>query len=138
MIDDVSLREHLESKIAALEQHTATMFAERATAVNAALAAAEKAVTAALVAAKEAVNKAETAQEKRNEGMNEFRKAMSDQQASLAPKGETDLRLAAIEKRLDLSAGKTQGITASGVFLAATVSVLVGVVTLYLATRGAP
>jgi len=71
------------------------------TAVDAALAAAEKAVAAALIAAKEAVNKAEVAQQRTNEGQNEFRAQLKDQAASFLPRAEYFLAQRSLEDKLD-------------------------------------
>lgn len=90
-----TLKEHLESKISALEKNVAT-----------ALAAADKAVT-----------KAETAIEKRFDSGNEIRQAMVDAQGHFAQKEQTDLqfdgvdqRLKAIEQTLAAASGKSAGI----------------------------
>lgn len=71
------------------------------TAVDAALAAAEKAVAAALIAAKEAVNKAELAQQRTNEGQNEFRGQLKDQAATLLPRTEYILAHRALEEKVE-------------------------------------
>ena len=71
------------------------------TAVDAALAAAEKAVAAALIAAKEAVNKAELAQQRTNEGQNEFRGQLKDQANTLLPRTEYELAHQALEDKID-------------------------------------
>jgi hypothetical protein len=65
----------------------------------------EKAVAAALAAAKEAVAKAETSAEKRFDAVNEFRGQLKDQQATLMPRTEVDVRLKATDAKLsDLEA----------------------------------
>ncbi len=80
-------------------------------ALEAALTAADKAVTAALTAAKQlvdvalaaadkAVSKAEVASEKRFEGVNEFRKSLSDQTNTFLPRSESNVVVSAIESRL--------------------------------------
>jgi hypothetical protein len=74
-------------------------------AISAALASQEKAVTAAMVSAKEAVLKAEIANEKRFDTVNEFRGTLSDQASKLMPRIEVDARLNAMsEKMSDMSA----------------------------------
>jgi hypothetical protein len=88
---------------------------------------ADKAIQAALVSAEKAVVKAETAAEKRFEGVNEFRKALSDQTGTFIPRAEFDAaqkaladrvtagaeRMAALElrltSRLDLGQGADAG-----------------------------
>jgi small-conductance mechanosensitive channel len=60
----------------------------------------QMAVEAALNAAKEAVAKAEAASEKRFESVNEFRAQMGDQQRTLMPRSEAELRMSGIETHL--------------------------------------
>lgn len=54
----------------------------------------------ALASSKEAVNKAETATEKRFEGVNEFRAALSDNAAMLIPRSEAQSRFASMEEKM--------------------------------------
>lgn len=114
------LAEHFESRLAWLEKYTTDLseqreittkerFASSREAVAAALVAAKEAVTAAMAASDKAIAKTEAAADKRAEQSNEIRAAMIDQQTQLANKGETNLRFAALEKRLEeymASAGK--------------------------------
>lgn len=58
------------------------------------------AVQAALGAADRAVMKAEGAAEKRFEGVNEFRQTLADQQRTLIPRAEAEVRMGTIEARL--------------------------------------
>lgn len=60
----------------------------------------EKAVAAALAAAKEAVVKAEGASEKRFDSVNEFRATLKDQQVTLMPRAEADVRFRALEEKM--------------------------------------
>lgn len=60
----------------------------------------EKAVAAALAAAKEAVAKAESAAEKRFDSVNEFRASLKDQQTTLIPRLEVDVRLKAMDAKI--------------------------------------
>lgn len=60
----------------------------------------EKAVAAALAAAKEAVAKAETAAEKRFDSVNEFRASLKDQQITLIPRIEVDVRLKSMDAKI--------------------------------------
>lgn len=84
-------------------------FKDSQTAVDAALNAARTAVDAALSAAKEAVHKAEMASEKRFEGVNEFRATLADQQRTLMPRTEAEIRMIAIEKQIaDLKESQTE------------------------------
>jgi len=93
----VALEDRLTVLIEANNERYQQRFLDAQTAVNTALSAAEKAVTAALSAAKEAVVKAEVASEKRFEGVNEFRSTLADQQRTLIPRVEAELRLNALE-----------------------------------------
>jgi hypothetical protein len=92
-----------------------------------ALATATAAIQAALSAAETAVNKAEVATEKRFDGVNEFRRALTDQTATFPTRDEVNVRIEAISasvnrntealkdielrftSRLDLASGRTGG-----------------------------
>jgi hypothetical protein len=50
--------------------------------------------------AKEAVNKAETASEKRFDGVNEFRQTLADQQRTLMPRSEVDVIIKGLEDKI--------------------------------------
>jgi flagellar biogenesis protein FliO len=65
------------------------------------------AVMAALAAAKEAVNKAETANEKRFESVNEFRSTLSDQAAQFLTRSEHSLVVGNLQKELDTVSERT-------------------------------
>jgi hypothetical protein len=62
--------------------------------------ASDKAFSAALAAQKEAITKAETASEKRFDGVNEFRNTLADQQRTLMPRNEVELMISNINARL--------------------------------------
>jgi len=83
--------------------------------------AAKEGVSAAMAASEKAVLKAETANEKRFDGVNEFRQAMRDQQDTFANKSETNMRLDDVGKRLDrmTSASEQSSRKASGIIMAA-------------------
>jgi hypothetical protein len=66
---------------------------------------AQKAVDAALAAADRAVIKAETAAEKRFEGVNEFRNTLGDQQRNLIPRSEVDVLMRGQTDRTNALAG---------------------------------
>lgn len=95
-----TLRQHLCSMIDANDKRYEQRFKDSQTAVDAALNAARTAVDAALTSAKEAVTKAEMASEKRFEGVNEFRATLSDQQRTLIPRAEAELRFSSLEKQI--------------------------------------
>jgi len=98
----------------------------------------QEAVTAALDSAKEAVVKAETATEKRFEGVNEFRAQLADQARELMPRKETEGlfqgmadRVLILEKKSDLAAGSSLGAnTAIALIIALVVAVasVIGVI----------
>jgi chemotaxis regulatin CheY-phosphate phosphatase CheZ len=131
-----TLKEFLEDKIIQGETRTAERFALSKLAVDAALAAAEKAITAAMAAAEKAVTKAEVAAEKRFDSVNEFRNAMKDQQTTFADKAQTDFRLAALEKRLDLSGGRSIGRNDVIGWIVACIATAAAVVAAIMALRG--
>jgi hypothetical protein len=127
---DVSLREYVETLIRGVE--------ERAQARNSAL---EEKVQAAFESSQTAISKADVATEKRFEGVNEFRAALSDQAshfvtrealAALADKLESQLvqyrrDIEQITKRLDLREGQTQGTRLTTGILVTVTTVAVGV-----------
>jgi chromosome condensin MukBEF ATPase and DNA-binding subunit MukB len=71
-------------------------------AIDAALAAQKEAVKSALDAADRAVAKAETASEKRFEGVNEFRAQLGDQQRTLMPRAEAEIRFNQVSAAIDV------------------------------------
>ncbi len=100
-----------DSKLRDSDTRYQQRFEAQEKALAAALTAADKAVTAALTAAKQlvdvalaaadkAVSKAEVASEKRFEGVNEFRKSLSDQTNTFIPRSESNVVVSAIESRL--------------------------------------
>lgn len=101
----VSLREYVDMRFHAAERSVENRFVAQ-----------EKAVAAALDAADRAVSKAEAATERRLEGMNEFRAALSDNSRILMPRAESEARIRAISdrmeeliKRIDAREGRTAG-----------------------------
>lgn len=60
----------------------------------------QREVGLALAAVKEASSKEETATEKRFEGVNEFRAALSDQQRTLMPRAESELLIKSLDERI--------------------------------------
>jgi len=89
MADEISLREYVDRR-----------FDDQDKAVQTALTSAEKAVVAALAAAKEAVSKAEIANDKRFDSVNEFRAQLADQTANLMPRSEYQVQHKALEEKL--------------------------------------
>lgn len=81
----------------------------------------DKAIKSALDAQKEAVTKAEIANEKRFDSVNEFRGQLSDQAANFFPRREADVRFKSLEKELDdLRGTRREGVSS-------TVGVLFGI-----------
>jgi hypothetical protein len=72
--------------------------------------ASKEAVTAAMDAAKVATDKADAANEKRFDAVNEFRSTLKDQQVTFADKAQTDFRLSALEGKAAKETGKSQGV----------------------------
>jgi hypothetical protein len=102
----------------------------------------QRATDAALTSAKEAVLKAETAAERRFEGVNEFRATLADQAATLMPRAETEQRLRALTDRInDLALivsqmqGHDTGVSAAWGYLAGAVGVVAAVVGILIGTR---
>src|SRR5687768_3968578 len=79
-MNDVSLREYVDTR----------------------LAAAEKAVSAALAAADRAVSKAEMAAERRFEAQNEFRGTLTDQARLFMPRVECENSMRGLSEKIDL------------------------------------
>jgi len=101
--------------------------------------AAKEGVSAAMAASEKAVLKAETANEKRFDSVNEFRQAMKDQQDNFANKAETNLRLDEMAKRLDrvttgmeTSSGRSSGVTMVAFGLAWLVTTGIAVLAIFL------
>lgn len=87
--EDISLREFVEDKIAAL-----TLRMEER------MAAADKALLIAVGMVKETADKTERSVEHRLDGLNEFRGAMADQAKEMMPRNESQLQHRANGERL--------------------------------------
>jgi hypothetical protein len=118
--DDAAV-ELLEVKITNLNTLLDERYATQTKALDAAFVAAEKAVATALASAEKAVSVAERANEKRFEGVNEFRSALTDQAATFLPRAVFEASLVAVEDkitdardRLTLIEGLTRGINQAG------------------------
>ncbi len=110
---DLRYQQRFEAQSDAL----AAAFLSQQTAMKTAFDVAEKAVNAALAAADRAVSKAELASDKRFESVNEFRKTLSDQQATFMPRSEANVALGAMAEKLsalkasvDQSVAERQGV----------------------------
>jgi hypothetical protein len=88
--EGVSLKEYINDKLSNLEKSIDMRFQSVNMTTNSALASADKATL-----------KAETAVEKRLEGLNELRSMALDQQRTFIPRAETDIINKSITDRLD-------------------------------------
>lgn len=89
---------HLKQMIEDLEKRTVAVSNERLQSINNAVKSVEEAAKIALAASEKATAKAEAANEKRFEGVNEFRKALSDQSNTFITRTEVDTKLASLDK----------------------------------------
>jgi len=88
--EGVSLKEYVNDKLDNLEKSIDARFDGVTLTTNAALASADKATL-----------KAESATEKRFEGVNEFRNTLSDQQRTFMPRSEVEIMIKAINGKID-------------------------------------
>jgi len=91
----------VDAALTAQDKATAAAFSAAEKAVAAALAAQEKATSAAFSAASEAVKTAQQANEKRLDSVNEFRKQLKDQTATLATRTEVAVQFKALADKLE-------------------------------------
>ncbi len=94
----VSLKDHITDLLREREARVNVKFE----ALDRALLLAAESVKTAMAASEKALVKAELATERRFEGVNEFRAAMADQQATFARKTEVDILINAINNKVDL------------------------------------
>jgi hypothetical protein len=87
-----------------LREHLGQRITDQAAFLGRRMDDADKAIGAALVSAEKAVSKAETAAERRFEGVNEFRKALTDQTATFLPRAEYDAAHVALADRITANA----------------------------------
>jgi len=98
----------LELGFASQQAAVNAAFAAQKEAVSQAFAAQKDAVNAALAAADRAVIKAELSSEKRFESVNEFRATLADQQRTLMPRSEVDVRVHAVFDKIAANTDKIQ------------------------------
>ncbi len=96
---EVELR--YDQRLADMDLRYQQRFDQQRASLFEAAAAADKAVTAALESAEKAVGKAETANEKRFDSVNEFRGQLKDQATSFIPRLEAEQRISQLSDRLD-------------------------------------
>ena len=131
---DVPLRDHFDSLMANLERHMNQQF----DGVRREIAAVAQASVTATQTAKEAVLKAEVATERRLEGLNELRRVVEGNQATLLPRAEAkqrwdsfDSRLGKVEDQLSGIASRNRGLAAGWSYLVAAVgfaAIIIGAV----------
>jgi hypothetical protein len=124
-----TLREHLEALIVDHGHSDNQRFLSQEEAVDAALAAAEKAVT-----------KAEVANEKRFDSVNEFRAQLNDQARNFMPRKEYEVqqealarRLTALERSQSTSGGRTEGADVRFAQIISVLAVVVAAATIVIA-----
>lgn len=117
----VSAKESMTMRLVNLEQAT-----------HASFAALERLMASQLLSSERAILKTELSQEKRFDGVNEFREALSDQQRLLIPRAEAENRLQAMSERIDelqkqneRSQGRAMGSNAMWGYIIAGISVVV-------------
>lgn len=123
-----TLKVYEDEKISLLEKYFEQRFIDQ-----------DKAVQAALLATKEAVLKAEAANEKRFEAVNEFRGQLADQTATLMPRAEADSRfngqaekISDLTDRINTSEGKDKGSDKTIAYAVTAVSIAIATVSLIL------
>lgn len=86
--------------IESLKAYFDQRFVDQQTAVQAALVAVQKQTADAMAAAEKAVIKAETSNEARFAGVNEFRATLADQQRMLMPRAEVEVIVKGLESTI--------------------------------------
>jgi len=116
----VDLRMMLDERYQTQTKATDAAFAAQQKAMETAFTAADRAVQTALLSAKEAVTKAEMANEKRFEAVNEFRSTLADQTATFATQRDADMaherfnqRITELTDRVNLREGNHTGSAAT-------------------------
>lgn len=111
-----NLKEMLDERYRTQTKATDAAFVAQQEAMKTAFIAADKAVQTALLSAKEAVNKAEMANEKRFESVNEFRGQLNDQANTFMPRTEVAAiqirnteRIQDLTDRMNLYTGSRNG-----------------------------
>lgn len=107
--------------------------------LNAGFESRDKATIASWTSAREAVVKAETANEKRLDSVNEFRKTLSDQTNTFIPRLEVEQRFEGVDKTMDMivkaqaiGTGRTTGLNDGWNYLAGSIGLIVAVISLAL------
>src|ERR1700733_15239409 len=101
------LEKRLMDRIHANREATVATMEASKEAVFSAMVAAKEAVQAALVSAKEAVNKAESANERRFESVNEFRASLADKARLQMPRLECEALFKGMGEKMETSSKQT-------------------------------
>ena len=133
---------HVKDLINGNDRRYDQRFAAQEKATADALVALEKSTAAALAAAQMAVNKAEVANEKRLDSVNEFRGQLRDQASTFMQTKEAEAKLSAMNERLvaltarmDKSEAKGEGAGALWGYLVAALGVGLGIAGLVIAFK---
>ena len=121
----------------ALKEHYDIVLKNQYNHYNVLLAERDERVTQRYQAMELAVNKAETATEKRFEGVNEFRAQLGDQSRTLMPRIETEVLLKNVNDKIEaltIKVEKSGNIKAGGnqmiAYIVAAISLIVTIITL--------
>ncbi len=124
----------LESNLAALRQ----VLDERDERYKQRASSQDKAVSSALETSEKAIIKAESATERRFEGVNEFRQTLADQAATLMPRAEYTVqhkalvdKVDSVEKRMNEITGRGGGLKDAWGYMIAIASLLLTAVVIY-------
>ena len=107
-----TLKEFVDDRFRLIEERITREGGQQKQEVAAALAAQKENTSAAFASSEKAIIKAEVASEKRFESVNEFRATLADQQRSLMPRAEAELRMGTMER--DLAQLKSAGVERRG------------------------
>ncbi len=141
-----SLREYAEVRFNLLQEiiekqarRYDEVLSERDTRYQQRFDATEKYVSAGFLSAEKAITKAETATEKRFEGVNEFRAQLSDQQRTFMPRGEQERmqsaisdRITALEKQIDTLVSERKGIMGGWGYAVGVIGLAISVIAVVL------
>lgn len=138
-----TLNLHLQRQIDDLHSMLDERYAMQSKAVDAALASQQAITQSALMAAEKAVSKAETAAEKRFEGLNEFRQTLSDQANLFITRSEAmsiiernTADIGEIKDRINTMQGRGSGLNAGWSYLAGAAALLIALTALAMKMVG--
>lgn len=134
--DDISIKE-LASNFEGFKD----LMAERDRRYEQRFSAMDEKTSLALTSSEKAIAKSDAATEKRFDSVNEFRGTLSDQAASLLPRGEAvvkfaayDEKISALEARLNVREGTGAGLKAMWGYVLAAILLVVSLVSLFYKT----